>query len=86
MGEHMNLEEQSATLQRRILDANKNWRHFMSEMPLCEESFLFEPQSLQTNVAIAQHDAVGHPLFLCLAIPQPALGKIDCGHSSAVVN
>jgi hypothetical protein len=82
----MNLEEQSATLQRRILDANKNWRHFMSEMPLREESFLFEPQSLQTNVAIAQHDAVGHPLFLCLAIPQPALGKIDCGHSSAVVN
>ena len=82
----MNLEEQSATLQRRILDANKNWRHFMSEMPLREESFLFEPQSLQTNVAIAQHDAVGHPLFLLPAIPKPALGKIDRGQFSVVVN
>ena len=58
----------------------------MSEMLLRVESLLFEPQSLQTNFAIAQHDAVGHPLFLCLAIPQPALGKIVRGHSSAVVN
>ena len=58
----------------------------MSEMLLRVRSLLFEPQSLQTNFAIAQHDAVGHPLFLCLAIPQPALGKIDRGHSSAVVN
>jgi hypothetical protein len=73
MGEQMNLEEQSATLQRRILDANKNWRHFMSEMPLREESFLFEPQSLQTNVAIAQHDAVGHPLFCAQPYPNPHL-------------
>ncbi len=53
----------------------------MSEMLLREESLLFEPQSFQTNVAIAQHDAVGHPLFLLPAIPKPALGKIDRGHS-----
>jgi hypothetical protein len=47
----------------------------MSEMLLREESLLFEPQSLQANVAIAQHDAVGHPLFPLPAIPKPALGK-----------
>ena len=45
----MNLEEQSATLQRRILDANKHWRPFMSEMQLRDEKLTFAPQSLQTN-------------------------------------
>ncbi len=48
--EQMNLEEQSATLQRRILDANKHWRTFMSEMKLREEKLTFAPQSLQTSV------------------------------------
>ena len=47
--EQMNLEAQSATLQRRILDANKHWRTFMSEMKLREEKLTFAPQSLQTN-------------------------------------
>ena len=48
--EQMSLEEQSATLQRRILDANKHWRPFMSEMKLREEKLTFAPQSLQTSV------------------------------------
>ena len=46
----MNLEEPSATLQRRILDANKHWRPFMSEMHLREEKLTFVSQSLQTSV------------------------------------
>ena len=46
----MNLEEPSATLQRRILDANEHWRPFMSEMKLREEKLTFAPQSLQTSV------------------------------------
>ncbi len=46
----MNLEEPSATLQRRILDANKLWRPFMSEMKLREEKLTFVPQSPQTSV------------------------------------
>ena len=48
--EQMNLEEPSATLQRRILDANKHWRPFMSEMHLREEKLTFVSQSLQTSV------------------------------------
>ena len=48
--EQMNSEEQSATLKRRILDANKHWRPFMSEMHLREENLTFVPQSLQTSV------------------------------------
>ena len=47
--DQMNSEEQSATLQRRILDANKHWRPFMSEMQLRDEKLTFAPQSLQTN-------------------------------------
>jgi ribosomal protein S15P/S13E len=48
--EQMNSEEQSATLQRRILDANKHWRPFMSDMHLREEKLTFVPQSPQTSV------------------------------------
>ena len=48
--EQMSLEEQSATLQRRILDANKHWRLFMSEMHLREDKLTFTPQSLQLSV------------------------------------
>ena len=46
----MNSEEQSATLHRRILDANKHWRPFMSDMPLREDKLTFAPQSLQPSV------------------------------------
>ncbi len=46
----MNSEEPSATLQRRILDANKHWRPFMSDMHLREEKLTFVPQSPQTSV------------------------------------
>ena len=46
----MNSEEQSATLHRRILDANKHWRPFMSDMHLREEKLTFAPQSLQTRI------------------------------------
>ncbi len=46
----MNSEEQSATLQRRIRDANKHWRPFMSDMHLREEKLTFVPQSPQTSV------------------------------------
>ena len=48
--EQMNSEEQSATLQRRILDANKHWRPFMSDMHLREDKLTFAPQSLQPSV------------------------------------
>ena len=46
----MNLEEPGATLQSRILDANKRWWPFMSDMHLREEKLTFAPQSLQTTV------------------------------------
>jgi hypothetical protein len=46
--DQMNSEEPSATLQRRILDANNHWRPFMSEMKLREETLTFAPQSLQS--------------------------------------
>ena len=48
--DQMNSEEQSATLQRRIRDAIKHWRPFMSDMPLREEKLTFVPQSPQTSV------------------------------------
>ena len=48
--DQMNSEEQSATLHRRILDANKHWRPFMSDMHLREEKLTFVPQSPQTSV------------------------------------
>ena len=48
--QQMNSEEQSATLQRRILDANKHWRPFMSDMHLREEELTFAPQSPQPSV------------------------------------
>ena len=48
--DQMNSEEQSATLQRRILDANKHWRPFMSDMHLREEKLTFVPQSLQPSI------------------------------------
>jgi hypothetical protein len=48
--EQMNSEEQSATLQRRIRDANNHWRPFMSGMQLRDEKLTFAPQSLQTSV------------------------------------
>ena len=48
--QQMNSEEQSATLQRRILDANKHWRPFMSDMHLREEKLTFAPQPLQTRI------------------------------------
>ena len=48
--DQMNSEEQSATLQRRIRDAMKHWRPFMSDMPLREEKLTFVPQSPQTSV------------------------------------
>ena len=48
--DQMNSEEQSTTLQRRILDANKHWRPFMSDMHLREEKLTFVPQSPQTSV------------------------------------
>jgi ribosomal protein S15P/S13E len=48
--EQMNSEEQSATLQRRILDANKHWRPFMSDMHLREDKLTFAPQSPQTSI------------------------------------
>ena len=46
----MNSEEPGATLQRRIRDAIKYWRPFMSEMHLREDKLTFAPQSLQTTV------------------------------------
>ena len=46
----MNSEEQSATLQRRILDANKHWRPFMSDMHLREEKLTFVSQLPQTSI------------------------------------
>ena len=55
----------------------------MSEMLLREESLLFEPQSLQTNVAIAQHDAVGHPLFCAQPYPNPHLEKLIAFNSQS---
>ena len=48
--QQMNSEEQSATLHRRILDANKHWRPFMSDMHLREDKLTFAPQSLQPSV------------------------------------
>ena len=48
--DQMNSEEQSATLQRRIRDAIKHWRPFMSDMHLREDKLTFAPQSLQTTV------------------------------------
>ena len=48
--QQMNSEEQSATLHRRILDANKHWRPFMSDMHLREEKLTFAPQSPQPSV------------------------------------
>ena len=48
--DQMNSEEQSATLHRRILDANKHWRPFMSDMHLREDKLTFAPQSLQPSV------------------------------------
>jgi len=48
--DQMNSEEQSATLQRRIRDAIKHWRPFMSDMDLREEKLTFVPQSPQTSV------------------------------------
>ena len=46
----MNSEEPGATLQRRIRDAIKYWRPFMSDMHLREEKLTFVPQSPQTSV------------------------------------
>ena len=46
----MNLEEPSATLQSRILDANKRWWPFMSDMRLREEKLTFVSQLPQTSV------------------------------------
>jgi len=48
--DQMNSEEPSATLQRRIRDANKHWRPFMSDMHLREDKLTFAPQSLQPSV------------------------------------
>ena len=48
--DQMNSEEPSATLQRRIRDANKHWRPFMSDMHLREDKLTFAPQSPQTSI------------------------------------
>ncbi len=46
----MSLENQSATLEKRILDAKKNWQLFLSEVPLREANLSLLNQTLNTEV------------------------------------
>jgi len=46
----MSLENQSATLEKRILDAKKNWCLFLSEVPLREANLSLLNQTL--NIAV----------------------------------
>ena len=46
----MNLENQSITLQKRILDAEKTWRVFLSELPLRQANLSPVTQKPNTNV------------------------------------
>ena len=46
----MSLENQSATLEKRILDAKKNWQLFLSEVPLREANLSLLNQTL--NIAV----------------------------------
>jgi len=50
MREQMNLENQSVTLQKRILDAEKTWRVFLSELPLRQANLSPVTQKPNTNV------------------------------------
>ena len=46
----MSLENQSATLEKRILDAKKNWQLFLSELPLRETNLSLVTETLNTAV------------------------------------
>ena len=46
----MSLENQSATLEKRILDAKKNWCLFLSDVPLREANLSLLNQTL--NIAV----------------------------------
>ena len=45
----MSLEDEKEILQRRILEAKKNWRLFLSEVPLREINLSLVNQALKTN-------------------------------------
>ena len=66
----MNLEEQSAALQRRELLANKHWGAFFSKMPLRDSPLIcvitansvltsIVDQSAQTPVCLSEQDISG---------------------------
>ena len=46
----MNTENQSELLKKRIQDANKHWRLFLSEVPLRQADLSLVTQTPNTNV------------------------------------
>ena len=46
----MNSEDEKEILQNRILDAKKNWRFFLSELPLRETNLSLVTETLNTEV------------------------------------
>ena len=46
----MSLENQGDTLEKRILDAEKYWREFLSELPLRQVNLSLASKTLKINV------------------------------------
>jgi len=46
----MNSEDEREILQKRILEAKKNWQLFLSELPLREANSTLKNQTLTTNI------------------------------------
>ena len=49
----MSLENQGDTLEKRILDAEKYWREFLSELPLRQVNLSLASKTLKINVVTA---------------------------------
>ena len=50
----MSSEDEREILQKRILDAKKNWQFFLSEVPLREANLSLDNQTLNTEVEISR--------------------------------
>ncbi len=49
-------EERGATLRRRVLEARKSWRFFLSEMPLPAQNLMLSADSPLIGISPAQKD------------------------------
>ena len=68
----MSSEDEREILQKRILDAKKNWQFFLSGVPLREANLSLDNQTLNTEVEISGEINYAEELHACLSAVKPS--------------